>query len=655
MNKAHKTDEPKITLAMIATYPEMYRILSEITEEEGITLYNRFASFDDAAMAAKKLQPTVDAILTRGGTGEYVRRAVRIPVISIPISPFDLSRSVYRLKEEMPDVKEVAFFNFSRNIYGVRDIEEMFGVTIHEYTFIDKPDIEQGVEDVERKGIKVLIGGDLAARLAMERGLEGYEIIPDKEAIYNAVHQAIQLVKVRREKEARSTRLKIAFNSITEGIVVADENKKISICNPAAESIFHLDSNSAIGKNIETLLPCKKLSQVYTSGKPERNYLQKVYGGMINTNHLPIHLEGNFIGVVSTFEDITKIQNLEQQIRKSLNTKGFVAKYSFGDILTRDNHMDSLKRLASLYATTDSAILIEGESGTGKELFAQSIHNASPVAFGPFVAVNCAAIPEQLLESELFGYDSGAFTGAKKEGNPGLFELAHNGTIFLDEIGELPKSLQARLLRVIQEKEIMRVGGRKIVPVNIRIISATNQDVRKKVEQGDFREDLYYRLNVFNIKIPPLRERKQDIELLFMSILKNLQIEINGHVKNIMQKQLPLLQSYDWPGNVRELHNMVEKFSLIFKTPDGEKYFPEILQEIQNNRRQEPLDDDYINLQVYVGNGLKEAVTQVEKNIIEEMMVAHHNDLDVILKKLGIGRTTLWRKVKEGHLDAQET
>lgn len=644
---ASKTGASKISLALIATYPEMHKILEELTAEEGITLHNVFASFEDAAIAAKRIEPKIDAILSRGGTAEYVRRAVNVPVISIPISPFDLCRSLFRLP---PEVKEIAFFNFRRNIFGVREIEDMFGVTINEYTFMEREDIETGVKDVINRGIRVIIGGEVAARLARESGIEGIEIISDKEAIHHSLHEVLQIIEVRREEQARAARLKIAFDSLSEGIVVADERKRISICNPAAEYLFHLKENAAIGKNVDNLLPCKELDKAYAqSRKPENiHYLQEIYGNIISTNHMQIYLKDKFLGVVSTFQDITRIQKLENQIRQKLNAKGFLAKYTFDDILTKNERMMRLKELGKLYAETDSAILIEGESGTGKELFAQSLHNVSERSCGPFVAVNCAAIPEQLLESELFGYDSGAFTGAKKEGKPGLFELAHNGTIFLDEIAEIPKSLQSRLLRVLQEKEIMRVGGGKIVPVNIRIISATNHNVLQKVEQGDFREDLYYRLNVFNIKLPPLRERKEDIELLSKAFLRERFIEMDETVGGQLKELLATIKAYDWPGNIRELYNVVERISLIIKNPKSAHCWAEILKEIQaDTSKAAPPGANNISVSLNVDGGLKAAVSRAEKEIISAMLELYGNDQEIVLEKLGIGRTTMWRKIRE--------
>jgi transcriptional regulator with PAS, ATPase and Fis domain len=415
----------------------------------------------------------------------------------------------------------------------------------------------------------------------------------------------------------------------------------VVVYNPAAERIFRLPENEVMGVNIEDVIPNTRLHIVFETGEPEMACLQEIHDGIIATNRLPIFLDNKPIGVVSTFEDVTKIQHLEQQIRKRIHGKGFLARHHFEDILTNNSSVIELKELAAMYAATQSAILIEGESGTGKELFAQSIHNASKRASGPFVAVNCAAIPELLLESELFGYEGGAFTGAKKEGKQGLFELAHNGTIFLDEIGEIPKSLQARLLRVVQEKEIMRVGGDKIIPVDIRIISATNKNLGAKVKQGEFRDDLYYRLNVFNLALPPLRERKEDIKLIGTSFLQKFHGVVN---EKMTQELMTTLLKYEWPGNIRELYNVMERLALLISHAQTDSSWAEKL----DKALVIPLadNDDSIAIRVNVGHGLKMAISQAEKKIIDFMLVRYDQDQELVMHKLSIGRTTLWRKIK---------
>ncbi|MDT8900151.1 sigma 54-interacting transcriptional regulator [Anaeroselena agilis] len=639
MNETKNNIPEKVNLALISTYPELAGVFSAVAERENLNPFIAIAALEEAAAIAREIEPHTDAILSRGGTADYIRRVVDIPVISIPITPFDAARSVNAGKH-LTDV--FAFFNYGQNMYGIRDIEKMFGKTIREYTFTTEQEIEAGVKDAKACGVGVLIGGIVTVRLARKHGLEGILIECGEEAVYRSMLEAIHVVGIRRTERSRAARFEAVLNSIVDGVIVTDADNRVTIYNPAAERIFRIAAERVIGRQVTEVIPNTRMHKVLETGEPELAALQKIYDGTIATKRMPIRLDDKTIGVVSTFEDVTKIQQLEQAIRKQIYDKGFVARHRFDDILTASETMVSLKELAALYATTDSSVLIEGESGTGKELFAQSIHNASRRADGPFVAINCAAIPEHLLESELFGYEGGAFTGARKEGKQGLFELAHNGTIFLDEIGEIPKSLQARLLRVLQEREIRRVGGDKVLPVDIRIISATNKKLEQKVATGEFRGDLYYRLNVFGLKIPPLRDRLEDIVLLGVAFLKRLNVPADYGA--LGKKLAPVLTAYHWPGNIRELINVMERFSLLLNRRDNNPDPAEMLLQVM------PLTSagggDEIALMVRVDKGLKSAVQDAERAIMETLLARYGHDRETVAKKLGIGKTTLWRKAR---------
>lgn len=630
------THEAKPALALISTYPEMAKVFARFAEKEGLEPYIAFAALGEAADIAREIESHTDVILSRGGTADYIREAVDIPVVSIPITSFDAVRSVYMIKDR---AREIGFFNYKQKMHGISEIETMFGLKIREYTFTAERDIHDGILDARDKGVTIVIGGIVTVRLAEKFGLEGILIECGEEAVHRSINEAIHLAEVRRAERSRAARFKMVLDSIAEGIIVTDEQNRVSIYNPSAERIFRIPGDEVVGQKVQDVIPNTRMHIVFERGVPELAELQKVHGGVIATNRIPITLDGRRIGVVSTFEDVTKIQHLEQVIRKKIYAKGFVAKYRFVDILTASQSMVELKELAALYATTDSAVLIQGESGTGKELFAQSIHNASRRSSGPFVAVNCAAIPEHLLESELFGYEGGAFTGAKREGKQGLFELAHKGSIFLDEIGELPKALQSRLLRVVQEKEIMRIGGDKIVPVDIRIISATNKDLELKAGAGEFRDDLYYRLNVFNLKIPPLRARKDDILPLALAFLRRFHIKVDegGAARDLG----PLLTAYEWPGNVRELYSVMERLSLLARHTGSHPQWAQMLHKVM---RSPAAGDDALTIRVNFDHGLKQAVSQVEKAIVDTMLARHGHDHEQVARLLGVGRTTLWRK-----------
>ena len=355
------------------------------------------------------------------------------------------------------------------------------------------------------------------------------------------------------------------------------------------------------------------------------------------TNRVPINVDGVVKGVVATFQEVTQIQKAEHTIRQSLYGKGLVTKYTFHDILTVDPKMKKLIEVARDYSSTIATVLIQGESGTGKELFAQSIHSQSSRANGPFVAVNCAALPPQLLESELFGYVEGAFTGAKKGGKIGLFELAHNGTIFLDEVGDMERGLQARLLRVLEERRVMRIGSDSLIPVNVRVIAATNIDLRKQVAAGNFRNDLYYRLNVLNLPMIALRDRREDIPVLARHFFKRFTREHDKKIQELPPEITLLLSEYSWPGNVRELKNIIER--IVLSAANGHVHLPTIRLMVDELRL---VNSEQI--QSCAGNELVQGTLQdIKKRVIRQVLQEEGWNKSRTARRLDIDRMTVDR------------
>ncbi len=322
---------------------------------------------------------------------------------------------------------------------------------------------------------------------------------------------------------------------------------------------------------------------------------------------------------------------------------GSTARFRFEDIVTCNPQMKETIEVARMAARSSSNVLIEGESGTGKELFAQAIHNASKRSAGPFVAVNCGAIPRELIASELFGYSEGAFTGAKKGGNPGKFELADGGTLFLDEIGDMPLEQQVALLRVIQEKSVSRIGSNQVIPVDVRIICATNKNLLELMQTGRFRQDLYYRLNVINLRILPLRERKEDIPVLFQHFLQQMNQEGN---QLSQQDVIEHLLSYDWPGNVRELQNVVERFVHLEHMPDR-SWHHHIGQTLLPTRQN---DDGNLSIQQAHARYKNEQLEKQRQQIVR-LLEVHQGNVSKVAKEMGISRSTLYRKMKSLSFD----
>lgn len=414
-----------------------------------------------------------------------------------------------------------------------------------------------------------------------------------------------------------------------------------------------LECEDPEGKYVEDVIDNTRLPIILESGNIEYGDVQIIKGKEVVAMRVPIKSKGKVNGAIGKimFKDIEQLNLLTNKVSVLKNELEFfkselgkerIANYSFDNIIGISKKALEVKRICKLLAKTDSTVLIVGESGTGKEIHASAIHNASKRSGGPFIKINCGAIPSNLIESELFGYDEGAFTGAKKGGKKGKFELAHGGTIFLDEIGEMPLDMQVRLLRVIQEKEVERIGGNTLKKIDIRIIAATNIDLEEAVEQGKFRRDLYYRLNVMKVEIPPLRERKEDIELLADSLRVKVANKLGIYVEGISKRAVDILKGYNWPGNIRELENVIERAinlldseSLIIEP----KHLPK---SIVKNKYKNTFHEE---------RKLSEIIENVEKRTIERCLKENKWNKNKVAKILGISRANLYNKIEKYNIE----
>ena len=425
-----------------------------------------------------------------------------------------------------------------------RPLQESFEYAV---TFNEREMVPQGIPRLVDLGSRLISITTIAEILLLLTGSSDCENLVASRYLAGVVKNSVEIFNRSRRIEELTKYLQMVMSSVEEGLLVADENCRVLFYNEAAKNI--LDVSAPVDFLAEAL----------------RQFVGDTTTGFTKAGEKTLHYsvkrtqvgEGqeNFI---INLRDITEIQNIDAQYRKQKKYGQFRAKYSFDNFLHASPLITNLIQKAKEMAATESTILITGESGTGKELFAQSIHNASPRKARPFIAVNCAALSENLLESELFGYEDGAFTGAKKGGKRGLFELAQSGTIFLDEIGDTSLNTQIKLLRVLQEKEIMRIGGAETLPVDVRVIAATNQDLRELVKRGEFRLDLFYRLNVLPLHIPPLRERVEDVEVLLNYYLSKYAVLQNKPKPHISSVILEMLDKHPWRGNVRELENIAD-------------------------------------------------------------------------------------------------
>lgn len=390
-----------------------------------------------------------------------------------------------------------------------------------------------------------------------------FNLMDEKANILSAkyVVDIIELIKKKEQmmetEKNSSLKFETIINTVNDGIIAYDENKEITVFNPIAETIFNISKNKLLTNSFDKNLR-KLVDDALSNSRTEKEEFIKIKDKEFIVKKKRMKYTGKYKGEVYTLKDVTEIIRLEEELRSKLVLSQHFAKYTFGDIEGSSVAIKNAKSKALKISTSDSPILIQGESGTGKELFAQAIHNSSKRKRGPFVAINFAALPDTLLDSELFGYEEGSFTGAKKGGMRGLFEQAHGGTIFLDEIGDAPLNFQIRLLRVLQEKQVRRIGANKVIPIDVRIISASNKNLKKLIQEGKFREDLYYRLNVLPFHIPSLKDRNNDIMILAYSFYKNFQLDNNINEKQYFSKIKETMLKYNWPGNIRELRNVVE-------------------------------------------------------------------------------------------------
>jgi transcriptional regulator with PAS, ATPase and Fis domain len=451
------------------------------------------------------------------------------------------------------------------------------------------------------------------------------------------------------------------INVAAEWIVVVDRNGRIQYMNEAYCRFLQTTLDEIYEQQVTDVIENTRMHVVLKTGQAEVASIQSIKGSEMIANRYPLYVNDELAGAVGTvmfrnsqdwLDYSQKVQPLLEELTyyKRKFEKELRSKYRFDDLIGRNQAFLEAKKLAERVSGSHSSVLILGESGTGKELFAHAVHHASPRGQFPLVRINCASIPDHLLESEMFGYEEGAFTGAKRGGKKGKFELAHRGTLFLDEIGDMPLSMQSKLLRVLQEKEIEKVGGRAPIPVDVRVIAATHQNLERMVEEGTFRQDLYYRLNVVKVDIPPLRERTQDIVPLAAMLLQKLGRHFHRDGISLSEAVEQRLLRHSWPGNIRELENVLERaVNVLDGTIVRMAHLPLYLQEEMIQREevfQQPAKRNESGSSAHVVRPLKDVIAQAEKEAIcQALKVAGGNKLQAA-KMLGIGKTSFYEKVK---------
>ncbi|MEH6637931.1 MAG: propionate catabolism operon regulatory protein PrpR [Porticoccaceae bacterium] len=626
-------------------YKDLSRLIHSLTPE-----YRHLANiriiddlFDDAVATARIIdqQGEADIFLSGGANGAFLRDTVSRPVAQIKISGIDLIRAIKRA-QKISD--RIAFVTYQQKNNELNDVNELLAVDIEQRTYATVDDVRDQVHDLAALGYKVIIGASLVIEYAEKNKLSGI-LIYSPNSIRQAIENAIEISSIQKIEAERSERLSTILRHLNEGVISVDLDQKIQSINPAMEVLLGISENQALGKKLPEINSAMSLTKILEEGRMDLQSIEQIGKQTIVVNRIPIKNNGLISGAVMTFQPATAIEYADRNIRAKNRASNLSAKYRLEEIIAHSGSISQAKILAAQYSRTNSTIIITGESGTGKELFAQGIHNASDRSSGPFVAVNCAAISESILENELFGHEEGSFTGARRGGKEGFFEAAHTGTIFLDEIGDMPISLQTRLLRVLQEKEVVRIGGNQPVPVDIRVVTATNKNLKHMVAEKLFRDDLYYRLNILHLHLPPLKERPEDIlpllqHLTLTALRKN---QCDKDAEPLIQLILPSLTNYAWPGNIREMENFTERLAVFYRDiditkPSAKESIWSIIPEVRD--------------QSNIGNVQQHPTTPRPTNKIindgklSEIIRKYNGNQSLAAKALGISRTTLWRRLK---------
>lgn len=611
------------SILFLAPFHSMAGLAAATARQLGVDMHVEVAR-DQEVKAVVGKYDNIDVIISRGGLAEEIKAVSCANVVEVTMSISDLLGVVSKLAglgiRNIGIVSRANLFDVSVGDFCISDLNILIR------SCRDEQEIEQTVRELYTQGIEAIIGCRAAYETAKRCGIIAEFLESGQIAVKKAIEEAVRIVRAIERDKLQTAQLKAIIDNVEEGVIALTDSGEISFCNNTAKRVCAPPDAELTSEHISELLQ-----------RQNREKIVNINGANIIANVIPLEVNDKK-GSVVTFHEVSSIQAAERKIRLSSYQKGLYAKFSFSDIVGKSESMKKMIAKAKSFGQYDSNLLIYGETGTGKEVLAQSIHNSSPRKKGPFVSVNTASIPPSLMESELFGYVEGAFTGARKGGKQGLFELAHGGTIFLDEIGELSPDIQSRLLRVLQEKEIMRIGDDRIIPIDVRVISATNRDLLELVRQGAFRQDLYYRIHVLGIRVPSLRERKEDIPLIFEHYLNRFSKKAGLTKKEaiLTGAAIRLLEGYSWPGNIRQLRNVAEVIACGLKESAviDQGQIAEVLGD------QETRVDGGRSITIRETDDLK----QMEAEILQQLLARWGQE--EVCRRLKISKVTLWRKTK---------
>jgi transcriptional regulator, propionate catabolism operon regulatory protein len=636
----------KLTVGAILSSQQLIDKVSQLAKRKFDQVCTEYVcGLQEAVPVGKEMENRgVDVLISRRGTAELLRENLRIPVLALTSNPLDILVS---LKQAVMFGKRILITAFGKQLSGMAALEEIFDVCIMQGFYHDNESLEQVIVSAKAKDVDVIIGGGVSMKFAHQYGIKGVELYISEGAVALAIEDALSVALLRRQEQEKSERYRCIIDSTSDAVLSVDRSGIITAMNKAARALLHIESSDRTdGHALSDYMPRANVRKILDTKQPLFDKLEKIKGEFFLSNHIPITLNAQVVGLVSTYRHTAHVIKAENEVRRNF-AKGFVAKYTIEDLVHSSAAMRDVVRRARRYAASDSTILISGETGTGKEILAQSIHNMGSRAKGPFVSINCAALPDQLLESELFGHVEGSFTGSRKGGKIGLFELAHKGTIFLDEISSTPLNVQARLLRVLQEKKVMRIGGDGYIPVDVRVLAVSNKNLLEEVRSRRFREDLFFRLSVLVINMPPLRERIEDLPVIFHELMMRIADKCGTKPMTIPDQAIRQLMRYPWHGNIRQLENFIERLLLLSDSSFDMGLFQDLFQEI------EAYSVAGLGKEQIAGPGGTGRAVSAQERDIQEILSDARFCKTKAARMLGISRTTLWRKMKNLEIDHQ--
>lgn len=623
--------------------------IDKIAQEQQDNFNISHKSLEDAIPIGKEMERAgVEVIVSRRGTANLLRENLQIPVLSFPQSSLSVMTSIKLaaegLRKRSRKRKKIFLPNFGSEIPGFEIVEELFDVEFRQGVYLDSASLEQIIFNAAQEDFDVVIGGAATMRYTNKYSLGYQELKTPIHDILETLENAKSAALSNREEKATAQRYESIMNLASDAIISLDSQGVLTTINNRARTLLGVDNQDVVGRPIAMLISNSSLLRGLQRQASIQDKVESIGDEIFVYNQEPLTLEDQTVGVVATFKEISTLMRAESMVRRSL-TKGFVANYVLDDLVYQSPEMRNIASTCAELAKTDSTVLVTGETGTGKEVIAQSVHNVSRRKKMPFVSVHCGALPEQLLESELFGHEEGAFTGSKKGGKPGLFEMAHQGTIFLDEVDSTSENVQLRLLRVLQEKEVMRIGGDRKIPVNVRVIAAAGKDLWTAVTGGHFRKDLFFRLNVLRVGIPPLRERKGDIPILLNHFIRYHAGKFGAEPLTLPDSYMQMLCEYSWPGNVRQLKHFAEQLALNsifeFSATTLATMFKELSSIVDHREEGEPEVEQEPSFPP-----LRLSDPESEAEAIHRALRQAQFSKTRAAELLGVSRTTLWRKLK---------